>query len=150
MNTPSGQRLRYPGLLPRAVSLLAALCLAAPPSRPEVVVVVAHNSPIRDLSDREIADVFLGKLSRLPGVGAVVPLDQMEGGAARNEFYMKLTGKSPAQVRSFWSKVIFTGRGRPPRILANDAAVIRALRVNPGAIGYVSRASTDAGVRILR
>jgi ABC-type phosphate transport system substrate-binding protein len=131
-------------------ALLAALCVAAPLVRADIVVVVAANSPIRRLSDNEIADVFLGKLARLPGGGPVVPLDQAEGSAARDEFYLQLTGKSPAQVRSFWSKVIFTGRGRPPRMLANDAAVIRALRQNPDAIGYVSRNSVDAGARVLR
>jgi ABC-type phosphate transport system substrate-binding protein len=79
-----------------------------------------------------------------------VPLDQAEGSATREEFYLKFTGKSPAQVKAFWSKVIFTGRGRPPRALANDAAVVRALRDNPGAIGYVERDAVDATARILR
>ena len=116
----------------------------------EIVVVVAHNSPIKQLSDHEIADVFLGKLARLPGGITAVPLDLLEGSPARAEFYLQFTGKSPAQMRAFWSKVIFTGRGRPPRTPANDAEVIRALRETPGAIGYVSRSSLTAGARILR
>lgn len=123
--------------------------MAALPAAAEVVVVVSANSPITKLSNNEIADVFLGKLTRLPGGVSVQPLDQAEGSATRAAFYLKFTGKSPAQVKAFWSKVIFTGRGRPPRALANDAEVLRAVRENPGAIGYIERASVDAGVRVL-
>jgi ABC-type phosphate transport system substrate-binding protein len=128
--------------------LLAILSLTALPVAAEVVVVVSANSPIAKLSPNEVADVFLGKLTRLPGGTAVQPLDQAEG-SARAAFYQQFTGKSPAQVKAFWSKVIFTGRGRPPRALANDAEVVRAVRENPSAIGYVERASVDAGTRIV-
>jgi ABC-type phosphate transport system substrate-binding protein len=130
--------------------LLLAAGLAPQLASAEIVVVVSASSPITKLSDNQIADVFLGKLARLPGGTTVQPLDQAEGRAARDEFYMKLTGKSPAQVKAFWSKLIFTGRGRPPRAFATDADVIRALRENPGAIGYVQRSSVDSSSRILR
>ncbi len=137
------------GAVRHAVAALA-LCAMALPASAEIVVVVSAASPITRLSDNEIADVFLGKLARLPGGTTVQPLDQSEGRPARDEFYMKLTGKSPAQVKAFWSKLIFTGRGRPPRAVASDAEVIRALRENPAAIGYVQRSSVDSSSRILR
>ncbi|MEJ0098953.1 MAG: phosphate ABC transporter substrate-binding protein [Pseudomonadota bacterium] len=133
-----------------ALSLAILLSVVALPVTAEVVVVVAANSPIKQLSDNEIADVFLGKLTRLPDGTSVVPLDQAEGSATRAGFYLKFTGKSPAQLKAFWSKAIFTGRGRPPRALTSDAEIIRALHENPGAIGYVERASVGASARILR
>jgi ABC-type phosphate transport system substrate-binding protein len=132
------------------LALAALLGMVALPAAAEVVVVVSASSPITRLSVSEISDVFLGKLTRLPNGTTIVPLDQVEGSATREEFYQKFTGKSPAQVKAFWSKVIFTGRGRPPRALANDAEVVRALRGNPGAIGYVERSAVDATARILR
>jgi ABC-type phosphate transport system substrate-binding protein len=134
----------------RRAIVMAVLATISLPAAAELVVVVSANSPITQLSDNEIADVFLGKLTRLPGGTSLQPLDQAEGSAAREAFYSKFTGKSPAQVKAFWSKLIFTGRGRPPRSLANDAEVIRALRDNPGAIGYVERASIDAATRVLK
>jgi ABC-type phosphate transport system substrate-binding protein len=132
------------------LALAALLGVVALPAAAEVVVVVSASSPIAKLSASEISDVFLGKLTRLPNGTTIVPLDQAEGSATREEFYLKFTGKSPAQVKAFWSKVIFTGRGRPPRALASDAEVVRALRGNPGAIGYVERSAVDATARILR
>jgi ABC-type phosphate transport system substrate-binding protein len=129
---------------------LALLGMMALPAAAEVVVVVAATSPIKHVSDNEIADIFLGKLGRIENGVVVSALDQAEGSVAREAFYLKFTGKSPAQMKAFWSKVIFTGRGRPPRSVANDAMVIRALQEDPTAIGYVQRASVDATVRILR
>jgi ABC-type phosphate transport system substrate-binding protein len=132
------------------VALLALSAgLAAPLLAEEVVVVVSATSTISELSESEIADIYLGRLGRL-GKTVVTPLDQPEGSAARNEFYREFTGKSPAQVKALWSKLIFTGRGRPPRTLANDREVLQALRDNPDAIGYMRRSSVDSTARILR
>jgi len=136
--------------LHRALLALTMLCGLSLPAAAEVVVVVSASSPITKLSDNEIADVFLGKLTRLPGGTSLQPLDQAEGSAAREAFYLKFTGKSSSQVKAFWSKLIFTGRGRPPRSVANDTEVMRALRENPDAIGYVERGSVDASFRVLR
>lgn len=141
------------GVLHRLRLRLVWLGLAAgiAPQLPaeEVVVVVSASSSISALSESQIADIYLGRLGRV-GDTLVTPLDQAEGSPVRDEFYREFTGKSPAQVKALWSKLIFTGRGRPPRALASDAEVLRALRENPQAIGYVRRSSVDSGARILR
>lgn len=128
---------------------IAALCLAGGAARADVVAVVSANSAISLMSDAQIADVFLGRVTRLPGGALAVPLDQPEGSPVRDEFYQRVAGKSPAQLKAFWSKLIFTGRGRPPRALADSTEVLKAVRSNPAAIGYVDRRLADATVRIL-
>lgn len=135
---------------------IALLVLAATAARPpaasdiDVVVVASAKSRIASVSPGDIADLYLGRLTRLPDGTVAVPLDQAEGSPTREKFYREFTGKSPAQVKALWSKLIFTGRGRPPRALSSDAEVLRALRENPDAIGYVKRSSVDATTRILR
>lgn len=144
MGAPVHSRVR------KALVLLALTAgFTSPLPAEEVVVVVSARSTISELSEGEIADIFLGRLGRL-GKTVVTPLDQAEGSPARDEFYREFTGKSPAQVKALWSKLIFTGRGRPPRALASDREVLQALRDNPGAIGYVRRSSVDSTARILR
>ena len=135
---------RLAGTLP-----LAVLCLAAGAARAEVVAVVGARSPIVLMSEAQIADIFLGRLTRLPGGTLAVPLDQPEGSPLRDEFYQRVAGKSPAQLKAFWSKLIFTGRGRPPRALMDSKEVLKAVRDNPAAIGYVDRRLADESVRIL-
>lgn len=124
-------------------------CVAVTTAHAEVVAVVSARSPINLLTQAQIADLFLGRLTRLPDGTVAVPLDQPEGSAARDEFYLRMAGKSPAQLKAFWSKLIFTGRGRPPKSLSDSSEILKAVRDNPAAIGYVDRKYADPTVRIL-
>jgi ABC-type phosphate transport system substrate-binding protein len=129
----------------------ALLLLALPPAAlgAEVVAVVSARSPVTSLSSGQVADIFLGKTSRFPDGTQAVPIDQDEDSPARERFYAQFTGKSPAQVKAHWSKIIFTGRGQPPRQVGTVAEVRRAIADNPRAIGYLDTAQLDSSVRVL-
>ncbi len=126
-----------------------ALCLAAGAPTAQVVAVVSARNPVVALSNDQLADIFLGKASRYPDGSQAVPIDQAEGAALRNEFYLRFTGKSPAQVKAHWSKIIFTGRGQPPRALAGSAEVKKFVSENVHAIGYIDHGQIDAKVKAL-
>jgi ABC-type phosphate transport system substrate-binding protein len=126
-----------------------ALALAASAASAEVVAVVSAKSPLSSLSKNEVADIFLGKASRFPDGSTAVPIDQAEGSAVREEFYLKFAGKSPAQLTAHWSKIIFTGRGQPPRIASTSAELKRLIAENPGAIGYLEQNMVDGSVKAL-
>jgi ABC-type phosphate transport system substrate-binding protein len=130
---------------------VVALALSAGPAAAAggVVAVVSSKSSVTALSRNEVVDLFLGKANRYPGGEQAVPFDQVEGSAARDEFYATFTGKSPAQIKSHWSKIIFTGRGQPPRELPNGLEVRKQVAQNPRAIGYIDRSLVDASVRVL-
>jgi len=115
----------------------------------EVVAVVSAKNPVTALSKNQIVDIFLGKVSRFPDGGQAVPIDQAEGSAARDEFYTKFSGKSPAQLKAHWSKIIFTGRGQPPREVSNGIEVKKFIARNPDAIGYIESDLVDDSVKVL-
>src|SRR4051812_32767224 len=101
----------------------AGLAAALPAYADDVVAVVSARSPITSLSSNQVADIFLGKSSRFPDGTPAVPIDQVEESPVRDRFYAQYAGKSAAQVKAHWSKIIFTGRGQPPRqaSTANEA-----------------------------
>jgi len=138
-----------PRALLRSACAFALLSVAIATARADVVVVVAANSPIRNLTTAEIADIYLGRLTRLPDGTRPIPIDRPEDSPLREELYEKVARLSPVQVKAHWSRLIFTGRGRPPRAVASDEAVLRILRENPAAIGYIDRRSATEAVRIL-
>ena len=115
----------------------------------EVVAVVSAKSAINSLATHQVADIFLGKASRFPDGSIAVPIDQHEDSPAREKFYVQLTGKSPAQMKAHWSKIIFTGRGQPPRQVATNAEAKKAIAENPNAIGYIDASQVDASVKVL-
>ena len=129
-------------------ALVISLCASASASE-VVVVVVSAKSQVMALNPNQISDIFLGKTNTFPNGGQAVPIDLTEGTPARDEFYAKLTGKSAAQIKAHWSKIIFTGRGLPPKEVLNGNSVKIRLAENPNAISYIDQSLVDGSVRIL-
>ena len=127
-----------------------ALNLSSAATAGEVVAVVSSRCPETALGKNQVADIFLGRASRFPDGNEAVPIDQAESSAARDAFYAAFTGKSPAQVKAHWSKIIFTGRGQPPREVSNGIEVKKFVVRNPHAIGYIDRKLVDDSVKVLR
>jgi ABC-type phosphate transport system substrate-binding protein len=123
--------------------------LALPARAADVAIVVSAKSPQLALSKEQVAAIFLGKTVRFPDGRRAVPIDHSEGVAIRNQFYESFTGKSAAQLKAHWAKIIFTGRGRPPRQVPGGEEAKRQLALNPDAIAYLDAALVDASVRVV-
>lgn len=128
---------------------LAFVISSVAAARADVVLVVSATSTVGALSHNQAADIFLGKTSRLPNGNLVVPIDQAEGAPARDEFYMKLVGKSQAQIKAHWSKLIFTGKGQPPKEMADGKSIKHAIANSASFIGYVDRSTLDASMKVV-
>ena len=115
----------------------------------DVVVVVSAKSPVGNLTSEQVSQLFLGKASTFPGGAQAMPIDQAEGQPPRDEFYTKVTGKSAAQVKAYWSKIIFTGKGQPPKEVPNTAEVKKLVSGNPNTIGYIEKTAVDSSVKIV-
>jgi ABC-type phosphate transport system substrate-binding protein len=126
-----------------------ALGLAATPTLADVVAVVSARSAVIALSKSQLADIFLGRVTRFPNGVQAVPIDQADGSVVRDEFYVKISGKSAAQLKAYWSKIVFTGRGQPPSAVADSDAMKRRLIANPAAIGYIESNRVDGSVRVV-
>lgn len=106
------------------------------------VVLVGHPSASA-LSKDQAADIYLGKEL------SAKPVDQPESAAIRAEFYKKVTGRDASQVKAAWSRIAFSGKGQPPKEVADDAAVKKAVAADPKAVGYIDSAAVDASVKVL-
>ena len=137
--------IRRIGLVTAAVILSVSFAVADA----EVVAVVSADSSISTLSRTEVADLFFCKVSHFPNGVQAFPLDQAEGSAVRDEFYGKIIGKTAAQIKAYWSRIIFTGRGQPPPTVSNSVEMKKRISSNPGAIGYIERDMVDDSVRVV-
>jgi hypothetical protein len=102
------------------------------------------------LNSSQIVDIFLGRTSHFPDGSSALPIDLAEGSPERDEFYLTIAGRSSAQIKAYWSKIIFTGRGQPPRTVASSLELRKAVASNPAAIGYIDSRLLDDSVRALR
>jgi len=131
-------------------SLVAALALtgAAQFANAGVAIVVGANSPLAAAPEGDVVKIFLGKKKDIGG-SPVVPIDQAEGNGARNDFYTNVVKKSEAQLKSYWSRLIFTGKGQAPQVVGGDADVKGMVASNPNLIGYIDAGAVDGSVKVI-
>ena len=130
---------RYLTLLPL---LLAATVKA------EILVVVGENSPIESLNEKEVANIFLAKTNRLADGGRVTPLE-LSGQEHKAKFYHRISGKSPSQITSYWTTLIFTGKGKPPKEFKERKTLLGELSSNPAAITYIPAEQLSGRMKVV-
>jgi ABC-type phosphate transport system substrate-binding protein len=125
-----------------------SFALSAGAACAEVVVIVSAKSSVSTLSNEQATDIFLSAAT-FPGGSMAVPIDQSEGSPVRDEFYSKVASKSPPQLKAYWAKVIFTGKGRPPKEVPDSTTIKKLVADNPNIIGYVEKGAVDASVKVV-
>lgn len=113
------------------------------------VAVIVHPSNADALNPDVISQIFLGKQKAFPSGGDAVPIDLAEGSATKSAFVSSMLNKNDSQIKAYWAKVLFTGKGTPPKEVANDAAVIDLISKNPSLIGYIDSASVNDSVKVV-
>lgn len=111
-------------------------------ARAGVKVVVHSSNAVDSMTKAKIGDLFLKRLTRWENGRAVAPVDQTEKSEARGAFTSEVLAKEVQWVKSYWQKMIFSGRATPPAELSTDAQVLEFVRNNPDAIGYVGESAT--------
>ena len=106
------------------------------------LVIIGHPSAAA-LSKDQAADVFLGKNA------ALTPVDHPEAAPIRADFYKRATGRDLAQVKSVWSRLVFSGKAQPPKELPDAAAVKKAVAADPKVVGYIEKSAVDGTVKVL-
>ncbi len=130
-------------------SLVFALLVCGNSAYAEVVAVVGASSPAGTLSKQEVANIFLGKNSAFPSGQEAIPMDLAEGNALREAFHTAVTGKSQVQLKAYWSRLIFSGGGRPPKVVDSTAKAKELAATNPNVITYIDKADVDSSVKVV-
>lgn len=113
----------------------------------DVVVVVSAKSAVSTLTQDQVSDIFLGKAATFPQGGQAVPIDLAPGAMNREIFYTKVTGRTAVQLKSYWAKQSFSGKGTAPKAVAGDDEVKKLIAANPNTIGYIDKLKVDGTVK---
>lgn len=112
------------------------------------VAVIVHPSNTASVSQDDINKIFTGRAKSFTDGKAAEPLNLSEAVAVRGDFDQKALGRSSSQMKAYWSKLVFTGKGTPPKEMASEQEVLDAVAKNPAAIGYVSAAAVTDSVKV--
>jgi len=113
------------------------------------VEVIVHPSNAAALDQDTIQRIFLGKTRAFPGGGEAVAISAKDGTAEANEFTEKVLAKTPKQLKAYWAKMVFTGKGTPPRQVESAAEIVKLVSSNPNLIGFVPAGSAGGGVKVV-
>ena len=130
-------------LLPLAVALLGFNASA------ELAVVVGPSVDINSINAEQLERLYLNRPNRYPGGVRLQPLDQPKGSTQYDAFSTSILGMSKIELTEYWSRRMFSGKGRPPRTFENDEAIIEQVTKEPGDIGYIDAESVDERVKVL-
>lgn len=111
--------------------------------------VIVHPSNGDVITAKDIERLYLGKLKAFPGGAEAIPVDQNKGEAIREAFYNDVLGKNEQQVKAYWARLVFTGKGTPPKEIGDSAAVKSLVAQNPNTIGYIDASVVDGSVKVV-
>src|SRR3990167_3097510 len=113
------------------------------------IAVIVNPANADAITKDDISALYLAKTKTFPGGKNAIPLDRPEGSPSRVEFVSKVIDKDEAQMKSYWSRLIFTGKGVPPKVVETDAEVKDMVARNPDTIGFIDAAAADATVKVV-
>lgn len=124
-------------------TLCVAVCLSVSALAQAEVAVIVNPGAAKAPSQADVSNIFLGKDKSMKGV------DHKDWSATKDKFYSAVTNKSESQLKSYWSGLVFTGKGQPLPSVGGDADVIAKVAAEADAIGYVDAAAVNNSVKVL-
>jgi len=113
-------------------------------------IVVNQANSSETISKQQLENIFMKRAGTWSNGQPALPVDQGASSSTRYGFSMVIFGRDVNAIKSHWQRQIFSGRGVPPPEKGSDEEIIAFVRVNSGAIGYVSPAADiGAGVKVL-
>lgn len=113
------------------------------------IAVIVHPSNNANLDSSSISRIFLGKMKSFPGGGSAIAINQIESSTSTKEFNSKVLKRSSSQLKAYWSKLLFTGKGTPPKTANTDVEVAEMIAANPSLIGYIDASAVTGDVKII-
>lgn len=116
------------------------------------IVIVNAKNPATSVDKDRLSKMFLKKVKRWEvGDATVEPFDQLESTDVREAFTRAVHGKSISAIKSYWQRMIFSGRDVPPDEQDSDGEVMSEVAKDEGGVGYVSpSAKLIDGVKTIR
>jgi ABC-type phosphate transport system substrate-binding protein len=110
------------------------------------VAVIVNPSNTSLLTESAIERIFLGKSTQFPDGSVAIPLNTT--GEVYDTFNERVLGRSSSQIQSYWAKLVFTGRGTPPKEV-DEASIIELIKDNKNAIAYIHSSCVTDDVKVV-
>lgn len=129
--------------------LLLAQNISFAESGAKLVVVVSKNNGVNELSKEQVVNIYMGRYSDVANKNSLVPVDYPENTSTKSAFYQALVGQSEKRIKSYWSRLLFSGRARPPISMKNAAEIAKKMQTNSSLIAYLPKEELTEEMKIV-
>lgn len=114
----------------------------------DFVVVVSKDTSIDKLSKKQISKLFLSKSKSFPNGQRAIPIE-IKNSDFKEFFYKTVSNKNSKQLLKYWAKVIFTGKGIPPKNVLHNHELFTFMLNNKNSITYIKREHLTDSLKIV-
>ena len=129
--------------------VLLIIVFAVVTAQAQYKVIVNNSNTVSSLTKSEVSNYLLKKRTKWRSGTSIAPVDLSSKSSVRATFSKAVHRKTTAQVRAFWQQSVFSGKATPPREMKSDTEVVKFVKTNKGAIGYVSAGANTTGVKVI-
>lgn len=114
------------------------------------LIVIANPSigSSRALSLKDVAAIYLLRVTTWPDGSRIVPVNREVGSAERVDFTTTVLQQDFESLAAYWNEMHFQGK-LPPVVQESEPAMLAFVQSVPGAIGYISENTPAIGVTVL-
>lgn len=115
----------------------------------EQIIIVNKGVSINSVDSDTLKKIYLGKKSKWDNGDKIVPVNLNEGPVHEN-FIKNVVNKSTSQYVTYWKRMIFTGKGIPPKSVPTETDIVNFVSNTSGAIGYIDSATPHDAVKVVQ
>lgn len=113
------------------------------------VAIIVHPDNQNKLNASQIRNIYLAKSRMFPDGMEVLPIDQDVDDLSRVVFIKEILKKDEGNLNSYWARMLFSSKGKPPKVINNSAEMKKLIATNKNAIGYIDTKDVDSSVKVV-
>ncbi len=107
-------------------------------------IIVHPDNPTASVDAARLREAYLKRTAAWNDGRSIRAIDLSSRHAVREQFGRRVLKKTPTQLRYYWNRQVFSGKGVPPTQVDSPAAAVEYVLRHPGAVAYVP-IEADAG-----
>lgn len=123
------------------------ICLGCTICQAGVIVIGNKASTDPVLTAQQVKQIFLGKRVKWAD-GSRIRFVALKDSPTHQSFLRQYLQKDNSQWTVYWKRMIFTGRGMPPRQFDSQQKLIEYVSETRGAVGYIDESQMDPSQNI--
>lgn len=132
------------------ILLLTCAVISTHSTADEILVIVNPENPIDALDQKQIQQLFLGRMSLFPNSEIKVSaVDQNESSQAYQRFYKNVMNINETKLKRYRAYYLFSGKGQVPKTMDSIEGLLQYVSKNQNAIAYINKQDLKDSVKVV-